>query len=113
MGCTHHDGLSVYGSGLWRGTKGIGTSGDIPFFGYKSSGGAVRCDGGVTNVSAVALSVSTNLSTVITVFPTVSVSTNIPLDVFAICSGNSIDIKCYSASGTASSGVVSWIAFGY
>ena len=113
MGCTHHDGLSVYGSGLWKGTKGIGTSGDIPFFGFPTKGGAVRCDGGITNVSTAALSVSTNLSTVMAVFPAVSVSTNIPVDVMASCSGNSIDIRCYSESGTAGSGVVSWLVFGY
>lgn len=116
MGVTHHDGVSVYGSGLWWG-KNKNTSGtsECPFFGSPVAGlgsaGSVRCDGGKINVSSAALAVSTNLSTVLSVVGIIGTSTLATINIIA--SGHCIDIVTHSTSGTASSGLVYWQAFGY
>ena len=117
MGVTHHNGLSVWGSGLWKGKGGTVTSGtaEYPFFGQPVAGagsmGATFCDGGKTNVSGVAFAVSTNLSTILAVFATPQTSGL--ANVFVVGSGNCIDIVCRSMSGTLSSGVIAWLAVGY
>ncbi len=115
MGLTRHDGLSVYGSGLyWTNAKGGTETNDVPFFGMATGNarqGAIRCDGRVTNISANATSLSTSLSTVLGVIATNNQSGLV--NVIAWGSGNCIDIVCRSMSGTASSGVIAWVAYGY
>jgi len=121
MGTTHHDGLSVYGSGLWKGTKGIGTSGDVPFFGgvAGTANMAVRCDGGLIGVSGKLVGMSTRLSSIYYAVATLgSLPTSGLTNVVAIASGNCIDIDTiYNlASGAISvasiSTPVNWFAAG-
>lgn len=115
MGLTHYDGMSVYGSGLYWGKKGVET----PMF-----GAGVRCDAGTVGFSGLVQSVSTRLSTIVgaIVTPRLTASaggrSGLATFVATDWSGGALDFTAvYSnqssnTSGGACSGVYSWFAWG-
>ena len=130
MGVTHHDGVSVYGSGLWWGKKtNLSTfPGEQPFFGGRvgSSGllgtGAIRFDGGTVGVSGQILSISTRLSSIYWACATLNALPTSGLNgVVAVTSGNSnfVDLDTIHATGSGTvalasvSTPVSWIVGGF
>lgn len=121
MGVTHHDGMSVYGSGLWRGKKtNLSTfPGEFPFFGGAFPQGAVFADGGVAEVVGTNI-VSSRLSTVIYAVATLGMAPVSGLSTtIAIGSGNAVSLQTYyittsSLPVTSSiSSPVNWLALGY
>lgn len=120
MSLTHHDGVSVYGSGLAFGKKNLEQV-IVDCSGYTTSSlhirprsldqvvalGAttnIRFDGGSMGVSGAVLSVSTRLSSIITAQATIGrplVSGLISVAIVA--SGHCFDIKTYTDLGGACS----------
>ena len=96
MGLTRHDGLGVYGSGLYWSKKNYDVIGDVPFFGGTSGtagAGAVRCDGGTFGMSGSVIGVSTRLSSIYYMTATLGrTTTSGLLTVNAVASGNGFDI---------------------
>lgn len=114
MGLTHHDGISVYGSGMYYGRKGLET----PMFGT-----GIRADAGTTGFSGAINSVSTKLTTIVGAVATLKLAqagmaSGLPVNVAVDWSGGALDFQSYynntsaSTSSAAMSSVVSWIAFG-
>ncbi len=114
MGLTHHDGVSVYGSGYYYGKKGAET----PLFGT-----GIRADAGLVGFSGLLYSVSTKLSSIIGVVATARYPQGSQLSgkitsVFVDWSGCAIDFQSVyvntstNTSAPACSGQVSWMAFG-
>ena len=114
MGLTHHDGVSVYGSGYYFGKK----NQETPAF-----GAGIRADAGLVGFSGILYSVSTKLSTIIGAVATPrysqgSVVSGMITNVFVDWSGGALDFQSVyvntstNTSAPACSGRVSWIAFG-
>lgn len=106
IGVTHHDGLSVTGSGLYVGRK----NNEVPIL----PSGLGKVDVGLTGVSTLARAVSTRLSSITQVVATIVTCVSGRLAVGADCSGHAIDLRTYGNDGSASliSGAVRWIAVG-
>jgi hypothetical protein len=114
MGLTHHDGISLYGSGLYMGQKNLET-----IFGKDVSGydvGLPRFDCGIVGQSGHVASVSTRLSSIAFIHTQ-------PIDVLATAttgmfisvnwSGNAFDMYKYIVTGSAAtSSRVAWQAWG-
>jgi hypothetical protein len=121
MGLTHHDGVSVYGSGLYFGKKGLET----PLLGT-----GWRGDAGLTTFSGVSICISTKLTSIIGGVASVkwagaasdmalgTSASGLPTVVFINWSGNAIDLatkysnQSSNTSGAAASSQISWMVWG-
>ena len=114
MGLTHHDGVSVYESGLYWGKKNV----EVPYFGT-----GVRADAGTTGGSGMILSVSTRLSTITNVVASPKYSASglyMSGKITAVAvnwTNHTMDFQLgyhNTSAGVmpAASGVISWVAFG-
>ena len=121
MGLTHHDGISVYGSGLYFGKKGSETT---------LLGTGWRGDAGLTTFSGVQTTISTKLTNIIGAVASVkwagaasdmalgTSASGLPTVIFVNWSGNAIDLatkysnQSSNTSGAAASSQISWMAWG-
>lgn len=109
MALTHHDGISVYGSGLYVGKKGVelgpilNTSGQVQSgfiavgaIAYGSLAATEKWDAGATGVSGNLLSISTRLSSIVTGLAQIN---RIPVSgltaAYVVTSGHMIDLYTY------------------
>uniref|UniRef100_A0A6H1ZLT8 Tail protein n=1 Tax=viral metagenome TaxID=1070528 RepID=A0A6H1ZLT8_9ZZZZ len=111
MGLTHSDGVSVTGSGLYRGASGS----EVPLF---PVGNAI-VDSGTTGFSGALTGISTRLTSIIGVTANEKrgAITSGAATVAVNWSGGAIDLYRFytntSAGGAgAASGIVSWVAIG-
>lgn len=131
MGLTHQDGISVYGSGLYWGGKGL-EIGPVVQSGYVTSAwvtgssilneaidflklrAGVKVVGGTIGVSGALLSVSTALSSVISIQCQLKQVASGLVTTKAIASGHCFDAYTYTDLGAASdlSSTVYWFAIG-
>lgn len=114
MGVTHHDGISLYGSGLYMGRKASES-----IFGTDVSGydvGLPRFDCGIVGRSGHVLSVSTRLSSIAFVHTQpidVLAATTTGMHVSVTFSGHAFDVYKYIVTGSAAtSSRVAWQAWG-
>jgi len=110
MGLTHHDGISVYGSGF-----AIGGKYNESYIGPSGADGLLRFDTGSVATSGGALAVSTRLSSIVFASIQLGGATRTSgLDGGAVVfSGHCVDIYTHTGIGTASaSGLVYWFAAG-
>ena len=121
MGLTHHDGVSVYGSGYYYGRKGVET----PMLGT-----GFRGDAGLTTFSGVQISISTKLTSIVAGVASVkwagaasdmalgTSASGLPTVVLINWSGNAIDLatkysnQSANTSGAAASSQISWMVWG-
>ena len=136
MGITHFDGLSVFGSGLYTGQKGLEklvinasgylqsgkiTSGIISYpqlaresVRFEELAAGVKIDKGNVGVSGAVTSISTALSSVTTVVAGLDSIVSGLIGIRSVASGHCIDLYTYTDLGGASnlSTTVRWIAVG-
>jgi hypothetical protein len=121
MAYTHHDGVSVYGSGLAYGRKGSET----PLL-----GAGFRADAGLTTFSGVMTTISTKLTNIVAGTATVkwagaasdmslgTSASGLPTVILINWSGNALDLatkysnQSSNTSGAAASSQISWMVFG-
>ena len=110
MGLTHHDGISVYGSGF-----AIGKTGSESFIGPSGADGLLRFDTGSVSTSGGAAAISSRLSSIVfaSVQPGGATLCSGLDGASVVFSGHCLDIYTHSGDGTASaSGLVYWFAAG-
>lgn len=114
MGLTHHDGLSLYGSGLYMGAKNLES-----VFGKDVSGYDValpRFDCGIVGQSGHVASISTRLSSIAfvnTQYVDVLATGNTGMYTSVTYSGHVFDMYKYTVTGSAAtSSRVAWQAWG-
>jgi hypothetical protein len=114
MGLTHHDGISLYGSGLYMGAKNLETIFATNVSGYDV--GLPRVDMGIVGTSGHQLSVSTRLSSigiVVTQYIDVLAPATTGMITTVTFSGNAFDMYKYTVTGSAAtSSRVAWMAVG-
>lgn len=119
MGATHHNGLSVFGSGFCIGAGGniSGLFGATPsdrsgardsFMGPAGVDGLVRFDAGIINVSAAIVRTSTRLSSIAIVVAAFTPAQVVTSAILAVgWSGGAFDVR-----SVATSAQVAWMALG-
>jgi hypothetical protein len=114
MGTTHHNGISLYGSGLYMGAKNNETIFASNVSGYNV--GLPRIDMGIVGQSGHVASVSTRLSSigiVVTQNIDVLATATTGMHVSVTFSGNAFDMYKYTVTGSAAtSSRVAWMALG-
>lgn len=131
IGLTHHDGVSVYGSGYYWGKKGLEV-GPVILSGFVTSAwitgssllnevitfaklaAGVKVAGGTIGISGALLSVSTALSSIISIQCQLKNVVSGLITTKAIASGHCFDAYTYTDLGGASdlSSTVYWSAIG-
>jgi len=110
MGQTHHDGISVYGSGF-----AIGKTGHESFIGPSGVDGLLRVDKGSFTTSGQLAAVSTRLSSIVMAVANFGGATRCSgqAAINIVCSGHTFDAYLHTGAGTASaSSLVNWMAIG-
>lgn len=105
MGLTHHDGVSVYGSGYYVGKKNF----EVPFM---PTNGLQKFDAGTVGFSGQLLSVSTRLSSIINCQATPKFDASGIWTVRVGFSGHALDFYSQCSGIAGISGGVYWQAMG-